>query len=292
MADYAISRSPVKMSLFSKSKSSNDAIVQRNTKINVLEAVTFDYNKNIASSSFISIIEIKRLASGQLVSTKVQAYQVSEVVQITTAGVKLDKQDVVFRDNTDFINLTLFGDDVNTLQECKFYSLQNVRVKIFKDFYSLNTSRMEPFEHEEIKSMDGMVDVPNISSLSEATAVVRIIGIQKLEQSVVCISCQRKTANVDEQCSILECEHCKLSVRRDSCGIVWWANLMLADSSNCEKFKISFRNDQVIQLGEIFGFTLASKTKKDLEKTLLEITDVFKVIFDTNGRVALAVSRV
>ena len=73
---------------------------------------------------------IHNQAAEQLIAVKGETTSISDVKSIRTKfSGKTEKQDVIIRDTTAYMNLVLWGKYVNTLQWDKTYLFKNVKVK-------------------------------------------------------------------------------------------------------------------------------------------------------------------
>ena len=92
------------------------------------------------------------------------------------------------------MKLQLFGNDVDKVNVGKSFTLKHLRLRTFKQTHILNTSKSDPFVCVGIKAIPNLVKVDDISSISFATIVAKIIGLHLVTKSYLCVSCNKKCA--------------------------------------------------------------------------------------------------
>jgi len=151
MGQASESEVPVKITKFNINK--GDVMLNDRSQIKLANPseVSFQFNKHLASEATVTLIELVKFVSGQLINTKAH---VSEVYQVRPHRIKdgsVDSQEVLLTDTTTSIKLKLFGEDVGMLQQGKSYILKNLRLHIVKTCCYLNTTLSEKFEAKEIR---------------------------------------------------------------------------------------------------------------------------------------------
>ena len=98
----------------------------------------------------------------------------------TRDGRVINRQEATISDESNSIELILYGNDVGSLIEGKSYISKNIRLNIFNDRAYLNTTsserQFEAVETDEIKEID-------LSATSEITMMAKIIGINSIKMN-------------------------------------------------------------------------------------------------------------
>jgi len=276
MGQASESEVPVKITKFNINK--GDVMLNDRSQIKLANPseVSFQFNKHLASEATVTLIELVKFVSGQLINTKAH---VSEVYQVRPHRIKdgsVDSQEVLLTDTTTSIKLKLFGEDVGMLQQGKSYILKNLRLHIVKTCCYLNTTLSEKFEAKEIPDIESLVEVTE-ESISRVRITCKVIGVKTIASKALCLTCNRSCVDLLDE-TMVKCVTCNLTLRKAACNMSWYANLLVTDIALNENHNIFFRNDYVHQLSDIAGFQLTSED--ELAKEMLSFRDPLVVNFD------------
>lgn len=271
-------KSPVKIQNFTHSKNdeNGDMMLNKYTKITPLDStkITFPYSEDLSATGIAPISSIQNLAVEQLVSVKAQVARLSGVkVRQTQHQGTLKMQEAIVRDPTGFIKLTLWEDNVDTLELDKTYVLKNLRVKSLNKENFLNTAKGEEFVHDATDAFQQeCIAIDHESDFAETTVSAKILGFNQVTRSLVCASCYKSVVpNVDDD-DIGDCEGCGMGQLMEDCSVKWYLRVLVQTTSEpSRKLHLSLFNTEVAKLLTIVDPTLNSQTisQKDLEKAIL-----------------------
>ncbi|XP_066917511.1 uncharacterized protein [Clytia hemisphaerica] len=273
LADAATTCSPVKMKNFN-SAPNGKIWINPPTSINLLkrEEADFEHNAALGDDVIVPFADLHHLASGQIISVKAQCHSVGEVHDHQGKQGTVLKQVVLLRDSTRCIQLYLFGDSVNTLDEGKTYILKNVRVYIMKNVMYLNTTLTATFGYTLTTSFETLAD-PDVHT--NIKIVAKIIGVGQFLSSYLCPDCNRKLSLVDDT---YHCGSCKMGYSQGSCSNIYSLQLSLKDVANNEIVKVYLQHDAVCMLAAELSLNL--KNDKECVKRLFEVNEPMLVTFD------------
>lgn len=140
----------------------------------------------------------------------------------------LTKQEVVVADSSAPARITLWENDINSLEEdqCNFFPLMNVRS--FKDEKYLTKPRDSPIV-EPIQDM-GEVAEDDLPQETTTLSGVEIIGVQSLQHYSACIACDAKVHHIED--GLASCSKCSMVMPLNKCKEKVPANLYLQHGEN------------------------------------------------------------
>ena len=213
--------------------------------------------------------------------------RISMVVKVVNVGDReqvkqeLFKQDVMVADETDYIRLTLWQEDIDKLQDGNSYLLQNVIVKSFNGSKYLNTPKSGLLStlHEDLGDV---VLPPDSSSLIDRFEDAEVVGVSDILYKKICFKCH---GTVDElKDTIGVCSKCSLAQRIDQRTLEVSAKLFI-------------KNTEVLTLTALKSMIqkIAEDDAIDKSTTIEEITPSFLMskpfIVTYNGNVINGVQR-
>ena len=136
----------------------------------------------------------------------------------------LYKQDATIADNTGFIRLTLWQQDIGKLDQSKSYRLHNVVVKSFNATKYLTSPKAGLHSTPADDHNDVVCQANSSSLMDEIIQAAEVVGINDLVKFNICMKCN---STVDEVHSLVgTCSKCTLSQRLDKCPREWRARLL------------------------------------------------------------------
>lgn len=122
-------------------------------------------------------------------------------------GTPTNQQDTVISDSSGFTELVLWGSLVNAVDVNKSYRIKNVSTRYYKGRRHLTTTKTST-----ITEIDGIehVQVPenpyaNITTITGSVTEVRV------NKTLMCNSCTKKTVSIDETCKFARCPNCGMN---------------------------------------------------------------------------------
>ena len=218
---------------YARNDESGDLLIHKHTKIVPIDSTTipFPYLYNLNATGVMPISSIANLDLEQLVSVKAQVAHLSGVKIVHTQHQgTLKKQDVIIRDTTGSIKLTLRGSNVDTIDLENTYLLKNLRVKSFNHQKFLNTAKGEEFVHEETCAFEQpCVSIDDVTDFAEETIYAKVLGIRQVIRSLSCVSCNNKVVPNPDDASLGYCvgESCHLKQSIETCKIKWQLRLLV-----------------------------------------------------------------
>ena len=189
-------RSPVKISNFRTSNkySGTDIIIDKQTQVTSLDINkfnTFAYGDEMENVDIKSVLEA---TPEQLVSLKAKVKTISAPKVISTTSGTLKKQECTTVDPTNYIQLVLWEENVERLQENVTCVFKNLRVKKSSFGKYLNTAKGTEFTFKEVENFTLPLaqvddDVPTLT-IQETNG--SIVGVQQLDKHLTCIKCSKK----------------------------------------------------------------------------------------------------
>ena len=118
----------------------------------------------------------------------------------------LSKQEVVIADLTAPARLTLWEDDIGTLQEFQSYKFHQMNVRCFKNEKYFT----KPRDVATIEPIDDIGEVADDDLPNDSITIsgVEVIGVQSLQCYSACIACNAKVNVVDD--SMASCSKCEM----------------------------------------------------------------------------------
>ena len=160
--------------------------------------------------------------------------------------------------------------------------MKNLRLRFQKGRFFLNTSKSDEFIVKQIREIQGLVDVTDESSITIVNVIATMVGVHSVIRSYICSNCNRKTKESEIE-GFQHCDKCCLNLLKSKCPVTWFASILISDISNNERTRVNLRNSQVHQMKQLFNFTLDDED--DVAKSLLEVTQPFKITMDITDRV-------
>ena len=123
------------------------------------------------------------------------------------------KQDVIVADPTGGIKLTLWNNDINTLEDEVSYNLQNIQIRTFNNKQYLSSTR----DGLKMSKIDDIKDIPtNFPNLDYGQIMkASIFGVNEINQLKGCVKCSRKFVISHEEDEYVTCSSCKTFQRME-----------------------------------------------------------------------------
>ena len=158
------------------------------------------------------IKEICDLSVNTFVEVKVTVCSVNDPQCITTKS--LTCQELMVADSTGSTRLTVWENEINTMEKGKSYHLQNVSVREFKGNKFLSTSIKGSLikEIQDIgKVVQDQTQLEVITGPTRTTHIknVKVVGVQKFDTYNACFTCNGKIIADDKDEEIGECAKCQ-----------------------------------------------------------------------------------
>ncbi|XP_066936107.1 uncharacterized protein [Clytia hemisphaerica] len=250
------SHTPVKLSRYDENK--DTIVIKNNCKISLLDAkkLTFDVNPALKGNVFVTIKDLNKLATSQLVKVKASVVSCEESFDTKSyEGGRLMKQDINICDSTSFCRLTLYGDYVDQLKVGKSYEMNNLRLKIVQNRVFLNSTKNMPFIFAEIKPLENLVDVSK-ENFCVANITGSIRGVSEVNVKYLCSECNRdgRVEGIYFHCFA---ETCNLKILKNDANQRWYLKLLIV--SKTQKEILFFPNDSVVKLAKTLNIELNNK---------------------------------
>ena len=203
---------------------------------------------------------VQEIPDGKQISVLVQVQKIGERQEVKQA---LFKQDATLADKTGHIQLTLWQNDIDKLEEGKTYRLQNLIVKSFSGRKYLSTPKAGLSSTLE-EDMEDVVCDPDTSSLTEEL-VAEVVGVADVDTRKGCIKCRSTVDEIDHNTGI--CSRCSMTQRLDRCPKELVVKLVIRDEEKKLHTLMAFQN----QIRKITGDdTIDEVTRADeVTKSLL-----------------------
>ena len=161
----------------------------------------------------ISLDQLPDLDQFQRVSVTVKVLRVDDPQQIPSGKMK---QDVLVGDSTGTARLTLWEEEIGSMDDNSSYQLKGVTVRQFKGKRFLSTSKGISciLEADDIGSVDEQSeeDDDNISDRTTSTVKnARIVGVLDMQTYSSCAKCGSKVLPDEDDEDLCECVKCKMT---------------------------------------------------------------------------------
>lgn len=292
MHTVAQTKSPVKIENIKaqNSRMNDEVTVKKFSKITPVDKVDFEFSNELSKSAadgVMPISSIPKLAREQLVSIKGQVVEISGIKRInTTFKGELRKQDVIVRDPTSSVKVTLWEDYVDCVELEKTYEFQNLRVKGNGIDRFLNTPQKEPFTAKPCSSFEQplvLVDSYLLESAKSTTTRGEIIGFQRAMKNLTCVVCH-KIVTVKPSGVLAVCQSCNVTQSKSSCQLQWRLRVVVQDRKQPTKptyldMPHSILKDLVSTLST--PVDLAAASEDDLVSAILTTGKAWKFTYDS-----------
>ena len=180
LTDAMVSKSPVKLSKYNVSN--GQLYLNKSTLVSITAAddVSFEYDPRLAKDAIVSFKDLHSLAPSQFVNVRISVLEIGDEVVHQGVNGPLAKQEVTLVDATTCVKLTLYGDDVNTLEVNNSYTLKNVRLYNVKGVVYLNTSLAAKFKYEKNCALENLSNIRNCVTETKVTG--KFIGVTQIQQ--------------------------------------------------------------------------------------------------------------
>ena len=273
-----LSNCAVKMS---RSGDSLEVIVNDSTRVNQsdkkYEIECMGGMESTDVTKEITLNKLKDEVQYQSVSVKVKVVEVREVHKLDDGR---QVQNVVVADHSGTTELALWQDFVGQMVLNKSYEVKNVKVKSFRETYSLFT----PKENVEILEIEDLKEVVNFATPNKPTRMIanaKVIAVSDFASDLICISCNKGSITpIEESRAYGRCSQCPTTLLLESCKLQ--VSALLTIISNGFKIKLSAVDDK---LAAIAGVPL-----NDINDMALLTAPVFTAVYN-NSMVIIEVSR-
>ncbi|XP_066925271.1 uncharacterized protein [Clytia hemisphaerica] len=277
--DAMVSKTPVKITNCNVQR--GQLFINNGTDIRSCpkEEVDFNHNKKLAANAILSLTDLSEISSGQVVTIKANVLTVPEPITHYGRQGKIPKQEVTIRDDRKTCKLTLYGEDVGTIEAGKTYIMKNLRVNITRNTFYLNSTQNLRFVVEDAAPFKNLTDQ---ECQTESTDRFRIVGVSTITVTYHCPKCGRSTQLNDGHRQY--CSECKSTLREMDCSSTWSVSIMMREVDSGEVIKIYFPNNQTRNLASLIDHTIRSKD--EFQDKLLDIQNDLDITFDVVTKVA------
>ena len=272
-------KSPVKIGRFNTSR--GKIFMNREATVMLLDPndASFEYNSSLAETAIVEIVELPRLAPGQLVNIRGQITKVGDVTShLTFNNERIDKQEVLARDKTSNVKITLYGEDCNMVEEGNCYVMKNLRLKLVKNCVLLNSTKSNKFNASLTEPIIGLAE--SEEPVGETTIVAVICGVNNIKSYSVCPTCLKKNLKLDEDA---KCQKCGCQFNPQHCATTFSLALSVKEVSSGEIFNLAFSNDRFQDLVREIDYKFVKLDEKDFVKQLFNITEPFTISFSVGS---------
>ena len=187
-----------------------EILVGKDSRVDVSDK-EFDVSAipNVKYGETISLDQLPDLDQFQRVSVTVKALRVDDSQQIPSGNMK---QDVHVGDSTGTTRLTLWEEEIGSMDDNSSYQLKGVTVRQFKGKRFISTSKGISciLETDDIGSVDEQND-DNISDRTTSTVKnARIVGVLDMQTYSSCAKCGSKVLPDEDDDDLCECVKCKM----------------------------------------------------------------------------------
>ena len=153
-----------------------------------------EVSENMRFGKEIKLSELSSLGHNQRVVCEVKVMRVDEKKTVSGGW---NNQNVLVSDYTGTENLTIWGEEIGTMEEERFYILKGVKVDEFNNKKSLSTDRKN-CKIEQISCI-GMVDDLESENGSECYINVCVAGVKEFDNHSRCVNCESEVpCDVDD----------------------------------------------------------------------------------------------
>ncbi len=197
---------------------------------------TFNVDEAEASSSYepeCKLITINELQPFQKVSLSAKVIELDDIITLND-GRRV--QNVFISDSNGRAKLSLWEDNIDSVQLEKSYSFINLVVKTYNDSNTLFTPK-QGLSIEEVDDLDKAL--PLLESIKKTKTLndVHIIAVTKFCSGYICILCNKSTLEqLAETPTLGRCSNCHSTVLKSCCKHQVSASLQI--SANTFNFKV------------------------------------------------------
>ena len=160
----------------------------------------------------ISLDQLPDLEQFQRVSVTIKALRVDDPQQIPTGKIK---QDIIIGDSTGTTRLTLWEEEIGSMDEDSSYQLKGVTVRQFRGKRFLSTSKGVSciIKADDIGSVDEQEEEDYDISDSTTSTVknAQIVGVLDMQTYSSCVKCGSKVIPDEDDDDLCECVKCKMT---------------------------------------------------------------------------------
>ena len=160
----------------------------------------------------ISLDQLPDLEQFQRVSVTIKALRVDDPQQIPTGKMK---QDIIIGDSTGTTRLTLWEEEIGSMDEDSSYQLKGVTVRHFRGKRFLSTSKGISciIKADDIGSVDEQEEEDYDISDSTTSTVknAQIVGVLDMQTYSSCVKCGSKVIPDEDDDDLCECVKCKMT---------------------------------------------------------------------------------
>ena len=244
-----------------------ELLVQRHTRIS--ESTTEFEVDNPAAVGAKSIFLDQRttLNDGDKVNVRVKVIRIFD----KKTGRNLTKQEIIIADKTDAV-LTLWEDDMDSLELDESYSFTKLTVRVFDDDHILSYRKFGGSMSliEDIGDVMEDITDPDEPSIEGVT----IAGVKGLFSFKTCLSCKDKislTRNIRDD-DVITCEACNIAQTYTNASHQMLAKLLLLDPSLTPITLVAYKD-------MLMNILVTTSTDDITQQALLKVTP-FNVTYD------------
>ena len=178
--------------------------IQKSDKVFALPPTT--------SCRTVTVDDIYKLPVKTFVNIKVTVCCVEEPEFISSKSLNCQQMSVA--DSTGSVRLTVWENEINTMEEGKSYHVQNVSIREFMGNKFVSTS-IKGSLIEAIPDIGKVIDTQAQEEMSAGPTRtkyiknVKVVGVQKFDTYTACLKCKGKVMMDDKDEEIGECAKCK-----------------------------------------------------------------------------------
>ena len=272
-----LNKSPIKISDFSIStkKGSQDVIIDRLSKIDVLKDATFTPS-NIDFSGLSNICDLNVIAKDEIVSVKGKIVSISGTKKVAFRDESCEKREAMIADPAGYMQVVIWGDLCEKeLIEGKTYLFQKFRYRVNKYGSYINCTKSYETSIDETTDFEEPVTEASIAS-SLIEDCLTVLAVEKVQKKVLCCKCNEKFDMVNST-TILKCSNCGTVCKLKLCKLSFHIKLMFQKNDNRNLSLSLFSTCATDLLRKIDCNT--SNNVEDIEIAIANI-NTMKVVYD------------
>lgn len=278
-------KSPVKISKFKINTNSptKDIVINQDTEITrtELNAESAFTLVTIPTDSITTLESLSNAIPEQLITIKAKVFTLGLVKKIITRNKQeLNKQDGTLVDPTGQINIVLWQEQENSIEEGQTYVFKHIKVKDnqYGERYlnppknSITYSATVCEHHEE--------PLPDVNVLPDTIMQTDAIicGVKDITIFKACFACNTKITENNGKAS---CTKCRMTVKKQLCKAQCFMKVLFMTVPQRKIIQLSVFSNEASSLASLINLNIHDCTTEQLQQQLIDDLETLHVSYDS-----------
>ena len=280
LMDKQESRTPVKISRYTRSTDKTKIIINDATHVAKAEDIEYSFQFHSNENEALSSVEKIKNEESEYINILGKIVKIDATKEVSKGHNNWKVANAVLADHTGKIDVEFWNDYISSVKVGETYVFRNMRTRCWNDVLKLTTSfsttisqTCEPPSFDELS-----YDEDKDEEKAQTVQVPSIEAIERVQKYKTCVRCARRILQPNQR--VVSCDNCGYSARSDHCKTTIHAVVVINTGEDETRHLTIFED----LLREVIGESEIETEEMDTESVIEKLVFLEKINITFNDR--------